>query len=74
MSDIHRRLTRLELIWPKPSCPVCFGRPSRVVTIDPVTDEELSETMPADGCPACGALIFRQYVIVDDDVPLRLVP
>ncbi len=67
MSDIHHRLNRLELIWPTPSCPVCLGRPSRVVTIDPDTDEQISETMPADGCPACGTPIFREYVVVRDD-------
>lgn len=67
MSDMYRRLTHLELIWPKPSCPVCLGRPSQAVTVDPDTDETLSESMPADGCPVCGTAIFREYVVVTDD-------
>lgn len=67
MTDIHRRLNHLELIWPKPSCPACLGRPSRVVMVDPDTDEEISANLSADGCPACGTAIFREYLIVADD-------
>lgn len=67
MSDMRRRLNHLELIWPKPSCPVCLGKPSRVVTIDPDTDEEISANLPATGCPECGTAIFREYLLVADE-------
>lgn len=65
--DFNHRLSHLELVWPKPSCPVCLGKPSRVVTIDPVTDEVINESMPATGCPVCGKGVFREYLIVVDD-------
>ena len=65
--DFNHRLNRLELVWSKPSCPACLGRPSRVVTIDAATDEELSANLPADGCPECGTPIFREYRVVADE-------
>lgn len=67
MSDSRvRRLRHLEMIWPKPQCSTCLGRPHRVVTIDPDTDVQMSETMPASGCPTCGRSIFREYHLLVD--------
>jgi len=61
-----QRLERLEVIWPKPRCPTCLGRPHRVVMVDGDTDEVISENMPGFGCPDCGESIFREYRLVVD--------
>ncbi len=57
----ERRMRALELVWVNPVCPKCLGRPSRIVTIDADTNEELAENMPASGCPTCGEPVFREY-------------
>ncbi len=67
MSTSHDgRLRVLERHWPEPTCPTCLNRPSRVVTVHPITDETLSESMPASGCPVCGRGVFREYRVVAD--------
>lgn len=65
-SPIGRRLWRLEAVWPDPHCPVCLGRPHRIVTIDGGTDEVTSETMPSGGCLACGQSVYREHRLVVD--------
>ena len=67
MSSMNGRITRLEHYLKPAACRVCYGKPSRVVTIDPVTDEQLSESLPADGCPECGTAVFREYRVVADE-------
>ncbi len=62
-----RRLSRLELVWRAPVCPTCLGKPSRIVTVDLDTDEMISESMPADGCPRCGEPVHREYVLIAGD-------
>lgn len=66
MSDFRRRLQRLEMMWPTPPCPTCKGRPHRVTWIDSDTDEVISDNMDGTGCPACGASVFRHYLLVID--------
>lgn len=68
MSDsMDRRIGKLELVWRAPVCPTCLGKPSRTVTVDPVTDDVLSESMPATGCPRCETPVFREYVLIAGD-------
>lgn len=62
----ERRLRHLETVWPKPRCPICLGRPHRIVMVDSVTDEVISETMPGTGCPDCGSSVYREYRLVAD--------
>ncbi len=65
MNDsVNRRLGRLELVWRAPVCPTCLGKPHRTVTVDPVSDEVLSESMPETGCPRCETPVFREYRLV----------
>jgi len=67
MADsIDRRLGRLELVWRAPVCPTCVDKPHRIVTVDADTDEVISESMPADGCPRCETPVFREYHLVAD--------
>lgn len=58
------RLVRLEQFLGRHTCQTCLNRPSRVVTVHPTTDETLSESMPASGCPTCGRGVFREYRLV----------
>lgn len=62
------RLDRLETYFGDGGrCDVCRNRPVRVVTIDGATDTVTSETMPADGCPACGRPVAAELHIVGMD-------
>ena len=65
--SFNDRIVRLTEHLKPPACRVCLGRPSRVVMIDPVTNQETSESMPPSGCPACGTAIFRTYLVVADE-------
>lgn len=59
------RLERVEaILLAAGGCPWCHDQPRRYVTIDADSGAVLSETMPCDGCPACGQLplITREYV------------
>ena len=67
--SFNDRIDRLEQALKPAACPTCHDRPSRVVMVDPVTDEQLSETMPESGCPTCDRPVFREYVIVADESP-----
>jgi hypothetical protein len=67
MSEMDNRINKLELIWSAPRCPTCLGKPSRIVTVDPVTDEMISESMPETGCARCGAPVHREYVLIPGD-------
>lgn len=66
-NSVEGRLVRLEHYLKPAACPACYGKPSRVVTIDPVTNQEMGANLPADGCPSCGTAIFREYLIVIDE-------
>jgi hypothetical protein len=74
----HRetRLRRLEAhLTPVQPCPVCRGRPWRVVRVDRDTDAVVDESMPVDGCPACGVPIYRETILEEDpQADLRLMP
>lgn len=63
---MERRLEIIARAWPKPTCPVCHGHPSRLVAVAPDTGKQLSETMPADGCPRWARPVKREIVLVDD--------
>ncbi len=66
-NNVRGRLVRIERYLKPASCRACYGKPSRVVTIDPVTGEELGANMPATGCPVCGQGVVREYHLVADD-------
>lgn len=72
--DANSRIIRLEQHLKPPVCPACLGRPHHLTWIDNKTAEVVSETGSEAGCEACGTAVFREYVIVLDDVPLRPVP
>lgn len=60
------RLDRLESLYRgSVTCPWCRDTPRRYATIDADTGAVLRESMPRDGCPACGRLplISREYVL-----------
>jgi hypothetical protein len=67
---LEGRLVRLEERIAPPACPTCHGHPSRLVGIDPETDEETSESMPESGCPACGQLPWITLCLVGIDANL----
>lgn len=69
--DLERRIARLEEKLGALKCPRCYGRPLRIVGIDPETNEERDETMPASGCPECGRPIVRTLQLVGVS-PLKL--
>ena len=65
-SNVLRRLDLVELRFPKPpGCRHCAGSRQRVVIIDAL-DNVISESLPATGCPVCGAIPFRTVTVVDD--------
>jgi endogenous inhibitor of DNA gyrase (YacG/DUF329 family) len=66
--NYEQRVRILERQLAPPPCPECQGKPHRVVTIDP-NGEERDATMPATGCPLCGAPVFREYRLEEDVSP-----
>jgi len=58
------RLSALEQALRMQSCQTCYGRPSSIVTINPDTEAEPGETMPAEGCPDCRRPIRHTFVLV----------
>lgn len=70
MTSIAAQLRQLNrhLADTRPRCPTCGNWPTRLVGLDPETEEETSETMPATGCPTCGRPVRYQVCIVGVDV------
>jgi len=66
MKSPEGRLIALEHALGTRTCQTCYGHPSRVVFIDAETGAETGATMPADGCPACGRPVFREYQLIAD--------
>ena len=58
------RLLALEHALGTRTCQTCSGHPSRIVSIDAETGAETGASMPADGCPACGRPVFREYQLI----------
>ena len=58
------RLIALEHALGTRTCQTCSGHPSRIVYIDAETGAETGASMPADGCPACGRPVFREYQLI----------
>jgi hypothetical protein len=58
------RLLALEHALGTRTCQTCSGHPSRIVYIDAETGAETGASMPADGCPACGRPVFREYQLI----------
>jgi len=65
-TNVLRRLDLVELRFPAPpACRHCAGSRQRVVIIDAL-DNVISESIPATGCPGCGAIPVRIVTVVDD--------
>lgn len=62
-----RRLERLESSYGQGTCTLCYGHPVRLAGIDEDTGAEISESLPASGCPACGRPIRSELHIVGID-------
>jgi len=58
------RLVWLEDAYGRQGCPTCGGHPSRLVYVDPDTEAETGETLPASGCPECARAIVRELRII----------
>ena len=64
MKSPEGRLIALEHALGTRTCQTCSGHPSRIVYIDAETGAETGASMPADGCPACGRPVFREYQLI----------
>jgi hypothetical protein len=63
--NIPQRLERLEVTYRALTlCRRCYGHPVRLTGHDERTGALITESMPADGCPACGRPVrhTRPYV------------
>jgi hypothetical protein len=65
MSSVRAKIIHLEQRFTSRDCLTCYGWPSRLVFVDAGTGEATGESLPADGCPACGRPIRRTHVLHD---------
>ncbi len=79
MSDIRRRLNRLQVIYAAKGCPTCASWDTTVVQIvtrdaSPSDEDRLVNLPRPDRCPSCGRrspdrTAVVQIVAPDDDEP-----